>query len=659
MKKRLGYRLLPALAALIFGLFCVALFYRDNKYTAALPGGYGRCQRGEETSDVRCLIDGREFYPGELLWPEDFAGGRQPETFVYIGQYANFSAFLGSPYGTATYRIVLEYDGPPVTLTLYLQELLSAGRVYINGELAGESGQLTPYSPRVADLLCPFTPGEQTEIIVQCANYSHYYSGLYYPPAVGTPVALYRMLATRFAVYGLLCFAAAALALSNLAHWLLGRDRVAQYMGILCLAFSVQMLYPFLRAWGVPLIRPLYALEDLCGNILLFCALVLVGKVSGGARQKFHRRVVLPCGAAICCASVVFPLLILPQVSFLTNPYGLILYACRLATGCYLVILGIRAARARGSQSTLLLCITCVYGLSAVLDVLTANRFEPIRGAWIEEYGSFVLVLGFAVLMVRRSMGMLQENDRLNRHLQQEVDKKTQSLERLLAERRELLANLVHDIKNPLAALRNYGELARRNAEALDPETAACLDALSERAGTVKERLDELQDFSRGERGRNKAELLELDEFLPAFYARNRPDMELTGATFRLRMHHRGLRIWAQPAQLCTALENLCYNALSFIAPEGCVTLTLDRDQAFALISVQDDGAGIPPENLPHIFERGFTSRADGSGDGLGLFLVRSMALEHGGTVTVDSRPGQGSTFTLRLPLAQESAPGE
>ena len=75
---------------------------------------------------------------------------------------------------------------------------------------------------------------------------------------------------------------------------------------------------------------------------------------------------------------------------------------------------------------------------------------------------------------------------------------------------------------------------------------------------------------------------------------------------------------------------------------------------------VRDTGAGIAPEELPHIFQRGYSCRADNSGEGLGLYIVRAIILEHGGTVQVDSQVGKGSVFTIRLPLVNPTpAPDE
>ena len=96
---------------------------------------------------------------------------------MYAGQYSNFSEALGTPYGTATYRLVLENTGPDATLALYVPELLCAGRIFLNGVLAGEQGSIEPYKPTATDGVYSFTLEDRTEILIQCANYTHYYGG--------------------------------------------------------------------------------------------------------------------------------------------------------------------------------------------------------------------------------------------------------------------------------------------------------------------------------------------------------------------------------------------------------------------------------------------------------------------------------------------------
>ena len=141
-----------------------------------------------------------------------------------------------------------------------------------------------------------------------------------------------------------------------------------------------------------------------------------------------------------------------------------------------------------------------------------------------------------------------------------------------------------------------------------------------------------------------------LNDFLQRFYEDNRPDMELFGQSFRLELPQEQLIVSGNAERLRSALENLCYNAVSFTPEDGTISLSLRENDGKAAISVTDTGAGIAPEDLPRVFDRGFTNRPDGSGEGLGLFIVRATALEHGGTVEVRSQLGMGSVFTLRLP---------
>jgi len=372
----------PVLAILVFTALYGVLFQWDNNYTAAVPGGYGYCDMDTYQGKIGFLVEGWEFYPGELLTPQDFQAGKRPEQYTYVGQYPNYSQVSDSAYGVATYRLVLEHTPPGQAL--FLPELLCAGRVYI------------------------------------------------------------------LAVYGLLCFVAAAVAISCLVQWLPGRDKLLGWMGLMSLCYALSVCDPFLRAVGVPSIRPLYAMEDVCGSMVLLCAMVLAGEWAGRASHVFHKRVALPMAAGLCAACLIFPV------------------------------------------------------------------------------------------------------------------------------------------------------------------------------------------------------------FLQKFYQDNRPDAQLFGVKFVLQQCTEALVVEGSPERLRMALENLCCSALSFTPERGKITWSLRREGSAACIEVRDTGVGMDGEQLSHVFERGYTQRPDGTGEGLGLHLVRSIAVEHGGAVYAFSQPGKGSTFILRLPLAEK-----
>lgn len=89
--------------------------------------------------------------------------------------------------------------------------------------------------------------------------------------------------------------------------------------------------------------------------------------------------------------------------------------------------------------------------------------------------------------------------------------------------------------------------------------------------------------------------------------------------------------------------------------PEGKVTLSLEATDGWAVVTVSDTGPGIPNNLLNHVFDQGFTTRSEEGGQGLGLFIVRQIALAHGGTAEAASPATGGSSFTLRLPIKYPS----
>ena len=194
---------LTAAAALLLAVLILFqfLYQKDNKYTNGPPYGsqgvFAFSARDLTGSRPLFLIDGWEFYPDQLLTPDTIGSAPdQSVSFIFIGQYSNFS-FLSSghsPFGRATYRLLLRYDGEPRLLTLEVPELFTDYQLWINGQPV-EQG-----SPFAA-----FYMDGTAEILLNTDNRSHYYSGLTYPPALGTPEAVHRMLFLRHMFYGILC----------------------------------------------------------------------------------------------------------------------------------------------------------------------------------------------------------------------------------------------------------------------------------------------------------------------------------------------------------------------------------------------------------------------------------------------------------------------
>jgi signal transduction histidine kinase len=129
-------------------------------------------------------------------------------------------------------------------------------------------------------------------------------------------------------------------------------------------------------------------------------------------------------------------------------------------------------------------------------------------------------------------------------------------------------------------------------------------------------------------------------------------DLALAEGAVDLRALHDELVVLADPLRLRQALENLLSNALG-VQPDGeAVVIQLDARESDATVTIEDCGPGIPSNLLPHLFER-FALGSGSAGLGLGLYLARGIVEAHAGSIEVDSSPGRGARFTLRLPMEQ------
>jgi signal transduction histidine kinase len=216
-------------------------------------------------------------------------------------------------------------------------------------------------------------------------------------------------------------------------------------------------------------------------------------------------------------------------------------------------------------------------------------------------------------------------------------------------------------LKSPLATISAQAQLLRRAAgqeEELPSDRvskgATRIEATVERMTRM---IDELLDVARLELGsplQLQPQSMDLVEVVRRIVAEHQQ-----------RTDYHLIRLAAEPvlfgewdlARLERVLDNLLGNAVKYSPDGGVITVVVVREEedtgAWAILSVRDQGVGIPVEDLGHIFERFHRARNVGriSGTGIGLAAIRGIVEQHGGTITVDSREGAGSTFSVRLPV--------
>lgn len=225
----------------------------------------------------------------------------------------------------------------------------------------------------------------------------------------------------------------------------------------------------------------------------------------------------------------------------------------------------------------------------------------------------------------------------------------------------EFLAMLAHELRNPLAPIRNAAELLR-SAETDAPRVAFARELIDRQLAQLARLIDDLLDVSRIVQGKVRIDrdLLDLREVVRQAVENTRAAMTARGHDFALLMPSEPVTVFGDTVRLTQVVSNLLDNATKYTAPGGHISLALECNGNAATLRVQDSGEGIPLEIQGEIFElfaQGSRSldRPQG-GLGIGLTIVRRLVEMHGGRVTASSAgAGSGSEFTVVLPLAHES----
>lgn len=215
----------------------------------------------------------------------------------------------------------------------------------------------------------------------------------------------------------------------------------------------------------------------------------------------------------------------------------------------------------------------------------------------------------------------------------------------------ELAAGLAHEIRNPLAGIAGVIEIVSRDLPPNSPARSVIKDA-KEEAMQINRILTDLLETARPKPPSFQVKDLAATADHAVMFARQQ------AITKRIMIElNKGENIPAidhDPNQINQVLLNLLLNSIQAMDKPGSIFVTLRRDKDSVLITVADQGRGIPPENLPNIFRPFFTTK--GHGTGLGLSLARRIVEGHGGTITVRSEVGKGTQFVLRLPIARNGA---
>ena len=291
----------------------------------------------------------------------------------------------------------------------------------------------------------------------------------------------------------------------------------------------------------------------------------------------------------------------------------------------------------------------------AVAQLLERGLCKPFQKEYFRKNGTRVPVLmGIATLDPKVPTFVcyvvdLSEQKRAEEGLRQAARQKD-----------EFLATLAHELRNPLAPLRNA--LAIMHISTDDPARFQDMREIMERQLDQLVRLvDDLLDISRITVGKIelRKDRVDLADMLQSAVETSRPAIDAAKHQLQLTYPPHSLYVVGDSLRLSQVIANLLNNSAKYTSPGGRIELTAERDGAQAVLRVRDNGIGIPPEVLPHVFDMFMQidkhAKHSQGGLGIGLMLVRRLVHMHGGGVDAHSDgTGRGSEFTVRLPLAAD-----
>jgi two-component system, OmpR family, sensor kinase len=222
--------------------------------------------------------------------------------------------------------------------------------------------------------------------------------------------------------------------------------------------------------------------------------------------------------------------------------------------------------------------------------------------------------------------------------------------------RRQMMADVSHELKTPLTAMRGYIETLRMPEVALDAERRdRYFETIDRETRRLERIVKDLLDLARYEHGGVvlQRRLFDIQRLFENVAGRHEREAQRKAVAIRIHVDPLADQVVADPDRIEQAVENLVGNALRHTPSGGTITLSATQADGMATLSVSDSGGGIAPEHLPHVFERFYkvdaSRAAESTGSGLGLSITKAIIERHGGTIRVTSEPGR-TTFTVLLP---------
>lgn len=445
---------IPYLFTLLAASFlCVSLYIWNNKYTYNdLQPSHGQLFVSEADLSVPSyLIHDWEFYPDVLLSPDTYPGDYM--VYTDIGEHTRFDG-LGarmSPHGCGSYALHLYLPSDTKTYALELPEIYSAYNLYINNKLVTSVGNPNPdsYKGATQSKMVAFESAGQTDILLAVSDYSHFYSGLVYPPVFGTFSKVDMLHHIRLAFTLIACTIGLLFSLFYIYFGLRMKQKAPLLFAALCFIMFLTPLFPIIHCLWELSIFPWYALELVCIYLMMFLVVLLHNRLCD--MGYYCCRISTAVSAVFCLFAGAYGFCSAHLTVQVMQLFSRCLFIYKLAFAAYLLITAGASIKKLNNASKPLFFAAIAYAVVFIWDRILPT-YEPILFGWFMDWGSLIIICSIGYTLWRdltnayiNKLAFEEENHQFKKQLaMQEVYHR--ELSGQLEERRKM----THDFRQQL-----------------------------------------------------------------------------------------------------------------------------------------------------------------------------------------------------------------
>ena len=539
-------------------------------------------------------------------------------------------------------------------VTMALPAINSASWIFINGKYVQGAGDIGEnYHEFAINQTLKLRIEKTIEIVILVENRSMAEGGLVAIPVIARDPVIIGFQNNYYIISLLIILYAIIVAIVGIWVFVTSKDKTYLWFALLCLAFVVAVSEPLFRAVGSTMITTKTVIFNVA-YIMLGMYLVLF--CSSLISKERIAKISQVCAIGFNAVSLILAIFVMPFTNKVNqgiyNYIDVIAFTNMLYLWFYAMI-----SYFRTGKKFLMFTTVSVMIESMLFEGVISNSYIPMYTFSPVDWGYAFIVIAISFNVFRQLNIISKREAQYSENINNEVYKRTQKIEALLQEKKEFTSMVAHDLKAPLASVKmmlNEVDAPRLSIDKMDE----LINAIDLKVMSMTENLKTLQNFNAMDMKNEEYQIVEIGTFLDNIYKFIVADANAEGILLNYKRLKRKINVRVPVKKLTKAFENIIYNAISFCKEDDSIDIKYRQSENNIVISVLDSGCGIAPQSLPHIFEKFYSDRSSNNpekavfkGDGLGLYFVKLLTEEIGGSVSANSWVDIGTEIIVSIPI--------